>query len=455
MLETFDLIALGGGSGGLAVAEKAAQLGAKAAVIDGAPLGGTCVNNGCVPKKLMWYAAHLAHAADDAGGFGIPVTRNATDWRHLTQSRDRYIKNINDYWRSYIDDLGITHIEGYGRFIDAQTLDVGGRHYHAPHIVIATGSTPVVPELPGAHLGISSEGFFQMSQQPRNVAVIGAGYIGVELAGMLRALGSQVTLFVRAQQLLAGFDPMLSNVLAATMTQQGITLRHDWSITELAQMADGIEVRNVQRQHDGPFDSVIWAVGRRPNSGALDLQAAGVTVNANGSIPVDAFENTNVPGIYAIGDITGKAALTPVAIAAGRRLAARLFAGQHDSKLDYENIPTVVFSHPPIGTVGLTEPQARARFDNAVTTYSTRFTPMRFALAAHGSTTAMKLVCAGPTQRIVGLHIIGEGADEMLQGFAVAIKMGATKADFDNTVAIHPTSAEELVTLKVPDAPPA
>jgi len=271
----------------------------------------------------------------------------------------------------------------------------------------------------------------------------------------LRALGANVDLFSRSDRILPGFDPILSAVLQDNMTQQGIQLHHACSVNALVQHDSGIAVRNMAGQAAGVFDTVIWATGRRANTQGLELPLAGVAMAGNGSIPVDAYENTNVRGIYAVGDVTGKIALTPVAIAAGRRLAERLIADKPDSFLDYTNVPSVVFSHPPIGTVGLTEAQAREQFGNSVTTYSSRFTPMRFALTAHGSTTAMKLVCVGEQQRVVGVHIIGEAADEMLQGFAVAVKMGATKADFDNTVAIHPSSAEELVTLKTPDVPEA
>ena len=453
MNTTFDLITIGGGSGGLAVAETAAKLGRKVAVVEAHKMGGTCVNNGCVPKKVMWYAASLAHAVDDANAFGIPTSRGRTDWRKLVQGREQYIRNINGYWDGYVDDLDITRIQGHARFIDRRTIEVNGEHYQAEHIVIATGGHPMVPPVPGAELGITSDGFFSLDEQPKRVAIIGGGYIGVELAGVLQALGSQVSLIALEDRVLERFDPMISQVLMNEMRKQGIHLHMNFPVSSLAQGEQGITVQSARGERLFGFDCVIWAVGRAPNTRYLNLEAAGVQVEANGIIPTDAFQDTNVPGIHAIGDITGRAALTPVAIAAGRKLAARLFGGQADAKVDYDNIPSVVFAHPPVATVGLTEAEARERHDR-VTVYQTEFTPMRHALSDHGMSTAMKLICAGEEEKVVGIHLIGDNVDEMLQGFAVAVKMGATKADFDNTIAIHPVSAEELVTLKTPEPEP-
>jgi glutathione reductase (NADPH) len=449
----FDLIAIGGGSGGLAVAEKAAEYGKRVAVVEAARMGGTCVNNGCVPKKVMWYAAKLAHAVDDAAAFGIPARRGETDWGRLVAGRDRYIRNINGYWDGYVRDSGITHIRGRARFVEAGRIEVEGQAYSADHIVIATGGRPIVPPVPGAELGITSDGFFALDRQPRRVAVIGGGYIGVELAGVLRALGSDVTLVALEDRVLELFDPMVGEVLMAQMRRQGIGLRMGLQVAGLAKTEDGIALDAADGERLDGYDCAIWAVGRSPNTADLDLAAAGVETRANGIVPTDAYQCTNVPGIYAIGDVTGRKPLTPVAIAAGRRLADRLFGGQPWARVDYDNIPSVVFAHPPVATVGLTEPQARERHAQ-VTVYRTDFTPMRHALSQHGVTTAMKLVCAGEDQRIVGIHLIGDNVDEMLQGFAVAVKMGATKADFDGTIAIHPISAEELVTMKTPEPEP-
>ncbi len=453
MNREFDLIAIGGGSGGLAVAERAAGYGRRVAVVEPAKMGGTCVNSGCVPKKVMWYAAQLAHAVDDASGFGIPVQRGATDWARLVDGRQSYIGNINRYWDGHVEGLGITHIQGQARFIGPGEIEVDGETYGGDHIVIATGGRPIVPAVPGAELGITSDGFFTLTEQPRRVAVIGGGYIGVELAGMLAALGSRVTLVALEGRLLEVFDPMLGDVLMNEMKKQGVDLKLAFQVAGLAETGAGIALEGSDDRRLDGFDSVIWAVGRAPNTRSLDLEAAGVEVRGNGMVPTDEFQNTNVPGIYAIGDITGRTPLTPVAIAAGRRLADRLFDDKPGSRVDYENIPSVVFSHPPVATVGLTEPQARERHAK-VTVYQTEFTPMRHALSSPAVTTEMKLICAGEEERVVGIHLIGDSVDEMLQGFAVALKMGATKADFDNTIAIHPVSAEELVTMKSPQPDP-
>jgi glutathione reductase (NADPH) len=446
----FDLIVIGGGSGGLAVAEKASALGKRVAIIESHRIGGTCVNNGCVPKKVMWYAAHLAHAVDDASGFGVPASRGKTNWQRLVTGRDQYISNINQHWSGYVEDSGIEYISGYATFVDASTVEVNGDYYAADHIVIATGSQPIVPPVPGAELGITSDGFFKLEALPARVAIIGGGYIGVELSGMLKALGSDVTIVALEDRIMELFDPMVSDVLEAEMRNQGIDVQTGFQVTALSKSFTGVSLSSKQGKTLAGYDKVIWAVGRRPNTQNLRLELAGVEVLPNGVVTVDEYENTSVKGIYAIGDITGKTALTPVAIAAGRKLAERLFDQQTDSKVDYENIPSVVFSHPPIATVGITEDAARERFGDAVTVYESEFTPMRYALSEHGSTTAMKLVCVGTEEKVVGVHIIGDNADEMLQGFAVAVKMGATKADFDNTIAIHPSSAEELVTMKTP-----
>jgi glutathione reductase (NADPH) len=416
-------------------------------------MGGTCVNNGCVPKKVMWYAANLAAAVDDANHFGIPAQRGDTDWAKLVQGRQDYIASINRYWNGYVRDSGIARVEGTARFVDAHAIEVNGVHYSADHIVVATGGKPIVPPVPGAELGITSDGFFELLAQPRNVAIIGAGYIGVELAGVLQALGSQVSLVALESRVLETFDPMIGGVMMTEMGKQGIDLHMGFRVAGLAKTEQGIAVDAADGKRLEGFDTVIWAVGRSPDTRDLGLERAGVETRANGIVPTDAYQNTNVPGIYAIGDITGRSPLTPVAIAAGRRLAARLFDGQPQSRVDYENIPSVVFAHPPVGTVGLTEPEARERHAK-VTIYRTELTPMRHALSERGVTTAMKLVCVGEEQQVAGIHLVGDNVDEMLQGFAVAVKMGATKADLDDTIPIHPISAEELVTMKLPEPEP-
>ncbi|MDH5444033.1 MAG: glutathione-disulfide reductase [Gammaproteobacteria bacterium] len=450
----YDLITIGGGSGGLAVAETAAQFGKKVAVIESKSMGGTCVNNGCVPKKVMWYAANLAHAVDDANDFGIPTTRGETDWLKLVAGREQYISNINSYWNGYVEECGIDRINGHARFVDAHTIEVNGKHYSAEHIVIATGGKPIVPAVPGAERGITSDGFFELKEQPKRVAVIGGGYIGVELSGVLSALGSNVTIIALENRLMERFDPMISEILETEMAKQGIWIETGFQVNAITQSAEGLLIHSTAEKTLSAFDTVIWAVGRKPNTADLNIEATGINILPNGIIPVDEYENTNVEGVYAIGDITGKMPLTPVAIAAGRKLARRIFNNESSARVDYDNIPSVVFAHPPIGTVGITEEEARLRYGTDVTVYKSEFTPMRHALSQHGVTTAMKLICAETDEKVVGIHMIGDNVDEMLQGFAVALKMGATKADFDNTIAIHPTSSEELVTMKTPVSEP-
>lgn len=449
MSKHYDLLAIGGGSGGLSAAERAAMYGKKTAVIEMGRMGGTCVNVGCVPKKVMWNAASIANTLRDAAGYGFDVMVNDFDWAQLVKGREAYIQGINDWYHTYLKDSNIDEICGQARFVDAHTLEVNGEHYTADHIVISPGGVPMVPDIPGAEHGITSDGFFALNKQPKRVAIVGAGYIAVELAGLLKALGSEVDLLLRRQHFLSNFDAMLREALMEEMVNDGVNILPNINLEKVEKQADGSLTLTAQGGHimQG-FDTLIWAVGRRPNTMDLNLDATGVNYDDNGFIPCDEFQNTNVAGLYSVGDVTGRAQLTPVAIAAARRLGDRLFNNQPERHLEYENIPTVMFSHPPIGTVGLTEDEARELHGDAVKVYQTRFTPMYHALTAHKTKTAMKLVCVGAQEKVVGIHMIGHGVDEMLQGFAVALKMGATKKDLDNTVAIHPTSSEELVTMR-------
>ncbi|MDO6459203.1 glutathione-disulfide reductase [Granulosicoccaceae sp. 1_MG-2023] len=448
MTEHYDLIAIGAGSGGLSVANRAASYGARVAVVESGRLGGTCVNRGCVPKKVMWYGASMAHWLKDAPGYGFDVETRGFDWATLVEKREGYIQGINDWYNSYLAEPKVDVLTGTARFNGEKSIEVDGRSYTADHIVIAPGGEPIVPEVPGAELGITSDGFFELTEQPKKVAVIGAGYIAVELAGLLAGLGSDVTQIIRKTHFLRGFDPILFTTLTEEMKREGVNIVSETQVKALEKTADGIDVVTYEDERLSGFDCVIWAVGRRPLTAALNLAAAGVVHDEAGYIPTDHKEDTNVSGIYAIGDVNGKAQLTPVAIAAGRRLADRLFGGKPDRYVDYETIPTVVFSHPPIGTVGLTEPEALQEYaGQKVRCYTSSFTPMYNVFGHQPTQTAMKLVVVGEEERVVGCHVIGLGADEMLQGFAVAIRMGATKKDFDDTIAIHPSSAEELVTM--------
>jgi glutathione reductase (NADPH) len=446
--EAFDLIGIGGGSGGLASVQRAAEYGAKTAVIESGRLGGTCVNVGCVPKKVMWNASGIALGLADAADYGFGVSAGGHDWGALKQKRDAYIVRLNAIYARNLEAKGVALRQGAARLVDAHTVEVGGERLSAKHIVIATGGLPMIPAIPGAELGITSDDFFELERRPQRVAVIGSGYVACELAGAFRELGTETELFIRKDHLLTHFDVMLGKSLMREMAAQGIAIHTGVVPAALAERSGTRTLTAADGRDFAGYDCVLWAIGRSANVAGLGLEAAGVAATEEGFIATDAFQNTNVAGVYAIGDVTGRAALTPVAIAAGRRLSDRLFGGKPDRRLDYEMIPSVVFTHPPIGSVGLSESEARSRYGDDIKVYVAEFTPMYHAMTARKTRTDMKLVCTGPEEKIVGCHLIGLGADEILQGFAVAIRMGATKRDFDDTVAIHPTSAEELVTMR-------
>ncbi|MEN1970865.1 glutathione-disulfide reductase [Luteimonas sp. MJ204] len=446
-----DLAVIGGGSGGLAAAFRAASHGARVALLEPGELGGTCVNVGCVPKKAMWLAADLGARIGMASALGFPVEPAYPDWVKLVASRQRYIANIHASYRRRLDEAGIVLLPSRGRLAGEGVVECAeGTRVRAAHIVIATGGRPVRPGIPGAELGIDSDGFFKLSEAPRRVAIIGGGYVGVELAGVMQALGSHVELFVRGQGLLKGFDHEVIERLQGNLHQSGVALHMGYPLAALeAGEAGGVRLREEGGEAGEPFDVVILATGRRPNTDDLGLHAAGVATDDRGYIRVDGFQSTGADGVYAVGDVTGRLALTPVAIAEARRLMDRVFGGEPDARVDHADVPTVVFSHPPIGMIGLTEAEARERFGgDAVSCHHTTFRPMLHALADVQQHSMFKAVCVGEEKRVVGLHLLGEAADEILQGFAVAVKMGATLADFHATVAIHPTSAEEIVLLR-------
>jgi glutathione reductase (NADPH) len=445
----YDLIAIGAGSGGLSVAERAAVYGAKCAVVESGKMGGTCVNVGCVPKKIMWYGANLAHALSDAKDYGFDLENKGFNWSHLVSKREQYISGINDWYHNYLEDSNIDELVGFASFVDEHTLDIDGKKVTAKNIVVSPGTTPTIPDIPGAELGMTSDGFFGLTECPEKVAIIGSGYIAVELAGVLNALGSDVCMYLRKEHLLRTFDAMLRETLLEEMLDQGINILSRTQITEIIKEADGsLSLCDDKGNKNTGFTNVIWAIGRHPNTEGMNLDVVNLTLDDAGYITTDIYQNTNIENIFALGDVTGRAPLTPVAIAAGRRLGDRLYNNQKDRHLDYKLISTVVFSHPPIGTVGLTEGEARKKHGEGVRIYQTRFTDMYNSMTSHQVPTAMKLICVGAQEKVIGCHIIGPGADEMLQGFAVAMRMGATKKDFDDTVAIHPTSAEELVTMR-------
>jgi glutathione reductase (NADPH) len=444
----YDVIAIGAGSGGLSVVERAVSYGQKCAVVERGKMGGTCVNVGCVPKKIMWFGANLAHSIEDAKNYGFDVSKKGFDWGKLIQKREAYIDGINHWYHGYLKDLGIDELTGNARFIDPDTIVVDGLQYSANHIVISTGTAPTLPSIAGAEHAITSDGFFALDALPKRVAIVGSGYIAVELAGVLNSLGTDVTMYLRKSHVLGEFDSLLKTTLFDILQKSGITLKTNTQITRITQNNAQLDVNDDQGNIQSGLDQVIFAVGRNPDHAGLDIEKSGVEVNSRGYIPCDLFQNTNQSHIFVLGDITGRAPLTPVAIAAGRRLADRLYDGQTDRHVDYQNIATVVFSHPPIGTIGLTEEEAKKKHGDVIKIYQTEFTAMYNSLSEHVVPTAMKLVCLGKNEVVIGCHLIGPGVDEMLQGFAVAIRMGATKKDFDDTIAIHPTSSEELVTMR-------
>jgi glutathione reductase (NADPH) len=446
----YDLIVIGGGSGGLAGAFRAAEYGASVAILEPDELGGTCVNVGCVPKKAMWLAAEIARHVEMAKDMGFRVHTGPLDWQEFVVHRQRYIAGIHDSYRRRLAKADIMRIPSRGTLVPGGVHCANGLDLKARHVLIATGGHPHHPDIPGADLAIDSDGFFNLCSAPARVAIIGGGYIAVELAGVLQSLGSQVELFVRGPCLLQSFDRGLTLQLAENLHQQGIRLFFESTVTALEKAGGQTCVITDGGPAPDAYDCVIFATGRTPNSRDLGLEAVGVNTDDAGYVQVDCWQDTNIAGVHAIGDVTDVGVeLTPVAIAAARRLMDRIFGGKPEAKLDYANIPSVVFSHPPMGSVGLTEKDARAAYgDAAVQVFSTTFRPMLYALADAPQHSLFKLVCVGDEKRVAGVHLMGENADEILQGFAVAVKLGATLDDLHDTVAIHPTSAEEVVLLR-------
>ena len=455
MTTHFDYICIGGGSGGIASANRASMYGAKVALIEAQDLGGTCVNVGCVPKKVMWHGAQVAEAINlYAPDYGFDVEVKSFDWAKLVENRQAYIGRIHESYDRVLGNNKITVIKGFARFVsqdgvDVKTIEVNGEYYTADHILIAVGGRPTIPNIPGAEFGIDSNGFFELNAQPKRVAVVGAGYIAVEIAGVLSALGTETHLFCRKGSPLRSFDPMIIDTLVEVMNAEGPTLHTHSVPKEVVKEADGSLTLQLENGESQNVDSLIWAIGRHPATDAINLASTGVATNDRGYIKVDEYQQTNVEGIYCVGDIMeGGIELTPVAVKAGRQLSERLFNGKTNAKMDYKLVPTVVFSHPPIGTIGLTTQEAEEQYGKEnVKVYTSGFTAMYTAVTQHRQPCKMKLVCAGDDEKVVGLHGIGFAVDEMIQGFGVAMKMGATKADFDAVVAIHPTGSEEWVTM--------
>ncbi|HET6305851.1 MAG TPA: glutathione-disulfide reductase [Rhodopila sp.] len=440
----FDLFVIGGGSAGVRCARISAGHGARVGIAEERHWGGTCVNIGCVPKKLLVQAGEYGGWAEDAAGFGWTITKGAHDWGKLIEAKDREITRLEGIYRKLLGNAGATVFDGHARFVDAHTVEVAGQRVTAETIVIATGGAPERPDIPGAELGIVSDDAFYLETMPKHVVMVGSGYISVEFAGIFRALGAEVHLVYRQPWPLRGFDQDIREAMAEALAAQGIILHPNCTPAKVE--ADG--ERRILTLGDGrtvTTDLVFFATGRRPNVQGLNLEAAGVVLNAKDAIKIDDQLRTSQPHIYAMGDVTDRVNLTPVATAEGHALADTLFGGRPRA-VSLHNVPSAVFTTPPVASVGLTEAQASAL--GPVDIYLARFTPMRHNLSGRARKTTMKLVVDKATQKVVGAHMLGEDAPEIMQGLAVAVIMGATKADFDRTIGIHPTAAEEFVTLR-------
>ncbi len=444
----FDLFVIGAGSGGVRAARFSAQLGARVAVAEDRALGGTCVNVGCVPKKLFVYASHFASDLHDATtGYGWRVADTGFDWPTLRDNKTKEIERLNGIYAGLLQDAGVEQIDGRATLVDPHTVEVAGRRYSADHILVATGGWPSVPEIPGAEHAVTSNELFYLDRLPGRAIVVGGGYIAVEFACIFDGLGVDVVQLYRGPLFLRGFDGDVRRHLAEQIRGRGVDLRFDTNVTAIEKTADGVRATLTDGTTlDG--DLLLFATGRHPNTADLGLDKVGVELGPDGAIRVDAYSRTNVPSIWAIGDVTNRINLTPVAIHEGVCLSQTLFADDPRSP-DHENVPAAVFSQPPVGTVGLTEEQARER-GHTIDVYRSTFRALKHTLTGADERTMMKLVVDRESDRVLGLHMVGPEAGEIVQGFAVAIKAGATKADFDATIGIHPTSAEEFVTMRTP-----
>ncbi len=443
----YDLFTIGAGSGGVRASRHAARLGARVAAAEERYLGGTCVNAGCIPKKLFSYAAHYGEDIADAAGYGWHGTRQSFDWRALVANKDREIARLNGVYAKLLADAGVTLLRGRATLIDAHTVEIDGRRISARYVLVATGGWPARQSIPGAEFAISSNEAFHLSQLPRRVLVVGGGYIAVEFASIFNGLGVDSTIVYRGERLLREFDADLGAFLAGEMQKKGVHIRFHSIIERIVRAADGRALRATLA--DGAAldaDCVMYATGRAPNTRGLGLEDAGVNLAANGAVVVDAEFRSSVPSVYAVGDVIDRVLLTPVALAEGMVVAENLF-GSGGRSIDYEGIPTAIFSNPNVGTVGLSETKARER-GGEIDVYRTSFVPLRHQLTGSGERTLMKLVVERRSDRVVGVHVVGPDAGEIIQGFAVALKCGASKRQFDATIGIHPTIAEELVTMR-------
>ena len=443
----YDLIVIGAGSGGLAAAQRAAEHKQRVAIIEMGQLGGTCVNRGCIPKKIYWYAAEFAYDLKHSKTLGFETDDIQHNWQTLQQASKQYIEKLNDMYRRNLSQKNIDIITGKASFQSSKEINVRGEVLTAKQIIVACGATPVVPGIPGAEFGITSDDFFELKNRPNKTIIVGSGYIAVELAGILNALGSDVKLLARKNSILRKFDQSIQSAVIDYLVESGIEVNLNTNVLSVNKDSNQLRVQTDNKKHVS-VDALLWAIGRKPLVSGLGLESTKITKDKNNFIQVDQYQTTNEPNIHAIGDAAGNHELTPVAIAAGRILSDRLFGDKEKGWLEYKNIPTVIFAHPPVGTVGISEEEARAAYGNKVKIHEANFVSLKHSLSGISSKALVKLICLGQEETVIGCHVVGQGADELLQGFAVAIKMGAQKKDLDNTVAIHPTLAEELVTLR-------
>lgn len=446
----YDLIVIGAGSGGLATAKRAASYGARVAITENDRVGGTCVIRGCIPKKLMVYAADLGRSLTDADGYGWRGDSSQHRFPDLVRARNEVVANLEKTHKRLLEEAGVTLLHGDTKIVEANAVEVEGKRLTCERILVATGAMPSLPVVDGIEHAVTSDGFFEKTKLPERVAVIGGGYIAVELAGICEGLGSEVHLIMRGDAPLRGFDEDIRAALLQGLRDSGIQVHTGATVRSITKAGEGVTL-DVDAPDGGwkldVDDALIYATGRIPNTKGLGLEEVGVTLAPDGAVVSDEDGNTAVPSILAVGDVTGRAMLTPVAIQAGRAMADRIWGGK-DTHMDYSNIPTAVFSDPPVGTVGLSEEEARAQYGDDVRVYKSKFNPMLHMLSGRHQPTTMKMIVRESDERVLGCHIVGHDAGEIIQGFAVAVKMGATKADFDATVGIHPSTAEEFVTMR-------
>ena len=440
----FDLITIGAGSGGVRASRLSASYGGRVAVIEESRVGGTCVMRGCVPKKLLVYGAHFAEHIEDAAGFGWSVGETSHDWSALVAAKDKELNRLEKVYHRMFHDAGVSLVEGHGVLADPHTVEVEGKSYTANKILVGVGGWPFIPEIPGREHIITSNEALDLKELPKRILIVGGGYIALEFAGIFNALGAQVDVVIRASSILRGFDDDVRNTVSEELEKKGICIHRDCVVRSIEKTDDGLSVM-VDHGEEMIADQVMYATGRLPNTNGMGLQEAGVDINEKGAVVVDEWNRSNVENIFAVGDVTDRVNLTPVAINEGR-VFAETFFNENPLTLDYTNIASAVFTQPPVGSVGLTEQQARAH--HKVSVYLSRFKAMKHTLSGRDERTMMKIIVDQETDRVLGCHMVGEDSPEIIQGLAVALKCGATKAQFDATVGIHPTAAEEFVTMR-------